>query len=258
MSAGVLDAIVSATRRRVREGAYSPAPKVGPSPQGERFLASLRQPGARIIAEIKAKSPSAGEIVRDCGGKVETLALAYRRGHAAAISVVTEREYFGGDPDWIARAKRISGLPVLMKDFVVEEGQLDFAVSHGADAVLLIASILDESALRRLREGAEGRGMAALVETHSGNEIERAIAAGASIVGVNARDLKDFSVRLEDLVFLAAGIPSPTVRVAESGIRTRLDVETLAAAGYGAFLVGETLLRSDEPEVVLRGLRGDL
>ena len=99
---------------------------------------------------------------------------------------------------------------------------------------------------------------AALVETHSANEIERAIAAGASVVGVNARDLKDFSVRLEDLVFLAAGIPSPTVRVAESGIRTREDVETLAAAGYGAFLVGETLLRSDEPEVVLRGLRGDL
>ncbi len=257
MSAGVLDAIVSATRRRVREGGYSPAAKAGPSPRGDLFLASLREPGTRIIAEIKAKSPSAGEIVRDCGRKVETLALAYRRGHAAAISVVTEREYFGGDPDWIARAKKISGLPVLMKDFVVEEAQLDFAASHGADAVLLIASILDESELRRLREAAEARGLAALVETHSEIEIERAIAAGATIVGVNARNLQSFAVGLEDLVSLAPRIPSPRVRVAESGIRTRGDVETLAAAGYGAFLVGETLLRSHEPEVVLRGLRGE-
>lgn len=257
MSAGVLDAIVSATKRRVREGEYSPAAKAGPAPLGDLFLASLREPGTRIIAEIKAKSPSAGEIVRHCDRKVETLALAYRRGHAAAISVVTEREYFGGHPDWIARAKKISGLPVLMKDFVVEEAQLDFAASHGADAVLLIASILDESGLRRLREGAEGRGMAALVEAHSGDEIERAVSSGAKAIGVNARDLQSFAVRLEDLVSLAARIPSPTVRVAESGIRTRGDVETLAAAGYGAFLVGETLLRSNEPEVVLRGLRGE-
>lgn len=257
MSAGVLDSIVSATRRRVREGGYSPAAKPGPSARGDLFLASLREPGTRIIAEIKAKSPSAGEIVRDCGRKVETLALAYRRGHAAAISVVTEREYFGGDPDWIARAKRISGLPVLMKDFVVEEAQLDFAASHGADAVLLIVSILDDAGLRRLREGAEARGMAALVEAHAVDEIERAISCGAKAVGVNARNLQSFAVRIEDLVSLAGAIPPGCLSVAESGIRTRGDVEAFAAAGYCAFLVGETLLRSREPEVVLRGLRGE-
>src|SRR5262249_19297285 len=112
----VLDSIVEATRRRVLEGGYAAAPAERvPSPQGHRFAASLRGKGARIIAEIKGRSPSAGEILRHCDRKIETLALAYRRGHAAAISVVTEREFFGGDPAWIHRARRISGLPVLMK-----------------------------------------------------------------------------------------------------------------------------------------------
>ena len=257
MSGNLLDSIVSATRLRIREGAYAPAGKAAPAPDGARFRSSLLEPGARIIAEIKAKSPSAGEIVKGCDRKVETLALAYRRGHAAAISVVAEREYFGGDPAWIGRAKRISGLPVLMKDFILEEAQLDFAASHGADAVLLIASLLDPAELVRLRAQASLRGMAALVETHDAGEIRKAVDSGAEIVGVNARDLRTFDVRLGGLADLAETIPADRVRVAESGIRTRADVEALSAAGYRAFLVGETLLRSQEPEVALRALRGE-
>jgi len=259
MSASVLDSIVSATRRRIREGRYSSGAGPGqrPVPDGARFLASLREPGARIIAEIKAKSPSAGVILRNADRKIETMALAYRRGHAAAISVVTEPEFFGGDPSWAARAKRISGLPVLVKDFVLEEVQLDFAASYGADAVLLIASILGEERLRQFREAAAERGMVSLVETHSLQEIAVALASGAEIVGVNARDLRTFDVRLEGAISLASAIPEGCVRVAESGIETRDDVEKLAAAGYKAFLIGETLLRSEEPEVKLRELRGE-
>ena len=258
MTADILESIVAATRRRIREGAYAPESTpadAGPAPDGRRFLASLREPGTRIIAEIKAKSPSAGEVLRNCERKVESISLAYRRGHAAAISVVTETEFFGGHPSWARRARRISGLPVLMKDFIVEESQIDFFASWGADAVLLIASILGPEDLRRFREAAASRGMASLVETHGREEIAAAVASGAEIIGVNARDLRSFAVDLEGPVALAGFIPAGCVKVSESGISSRADVERLAAAGYGAFLVGEALLRSEEPEAALRELQ---
>lgn len=253
---GVLAEIAAAVRRRTAAGDYRPRATAAPAPDGARFEASLREPGARIIAELKRRSPSAGEIEPHLDRKVETLALAYRRGHAAAISVVTERDFFGGDPEWIVRARRISGLPVLMKDFLLAEEQLDFAASYGADAVLLIAALLDDGALARLRSAAQARGLAALVEAHDADEARRAVAAGAAVVGVNARDLRTFEVDREGAAALAASIPEDRVRVAESGIRSRADVERLGAAGFSAFLVGETLLRSEDPEETLRVLRG--
>lgn len=256
MSADILARIADATRAAVAAGRYAPLAAPASAPDGARFAASLREPGTRIIAELKRRSPSAGEISPHLARRVETFALAYRRGHAAAISVVTEREFFGGDPEWIARARRISGLPVLMKDFILEESQIDFAVSAGADAVLLIAALLDDATLFRLRTAAAARGLAALVETHSAGEIRRAAEAGAEIVGVNARDLRTMSVDLEATAALAAAIPQSAIRVAESGISSRAQVEALAAAGFGAFLVGETLLRADDPEETLRSLRG--
>jgi indole-3-glycerol phosphate synthase len=256
VSGGILGEIAASVRARLAAGAYRPAEKRGPAVDGARFSGSLREPGARIVAELKRRSPSAGEICRDLDRKVETLSLAYRRGHAAAISVVTEPEFFGGEAEWIGRAKRISGLPVLMKDFVLAERQLDFAASYGADAVLLIAALLDGSELGRLRSAAEGRGLAAVVEVHDAAEIARAAAAGASIVGVNARDLRSFAVDREGAAELAAAIPAGAVRLAESGIRSRADVERLSASGFTAFLVGETLLRADDPEETLRTLRG--
>jgi indole-3-glycerol phosphate synthase len=256
MSADVLSRIAEATRASIAAGRYGRLPADAPAPDGARFAASLREPGTRIIAELKRRSPSAGEISPHLDRRIETFALAYRRGHAAAISVVTEREFFGGDPGWIARARRISGLPVLMKDFILEESQIDFAVSAGADAILLIVALLDDTSLSRLRAEAAARGLAVLVEAHGREEIRRAAAAGADIVGVNARNLRTMSVDLGASAALAAAIPSPAIRVAESGIERREQIEMLAAAGFQAFLVGETLLRSDDPEETLRSLRG--
>lgn len=256
MTESALDRIAAATRAALAGGRYAPLSGAS-APDGPRFAAALAEPGTAIIAELKRRSPSAGEICPHLDRRVETYALAYRRGHAAAISVVTEREFFGGDPEWIRRARRISGLPVLMKDFVLEERQLDFGASAGADAVLLIAALLDERSLRLLREGAEARGLAALVEAHTADEVRRAVASGASIVGVNARDLRTFSVDLAASAALAREIPPSSLAVAESGIENRQQIEALGRAGFRAFLVGETLLRAEDPEAKLRSLRGD-
>jgi indole-3-glycerol phosphate synthase len=219
-------------------------------------VASLREPGTRVIAEFKARSPSAGEILSNADGKVESFALCYRRGHAAAISVVTEQDNFGGDPGWLPRIRAMSGLPVLMKDFIIAERQLDFATSLGADAVLLIVRALPEKDLARLRAGARERGLAVVVEAHGAVEIRQAAALAPEVLGVNARDLTSFQTDLGSLEAMAKEIPPGPVRLAESGIRTRDDIERLAKAGFEAFLVGETLLRAVDPEDELRGLRG--
>ena len=252
---GVLERILADKRRRLEQ--VPPQPPAGHAgrPDGARFTASLREPGTRVIAEIKHRSPSAGVILPNADGKVETFALAYRRGHAAAISVVTEEDHFGGRPDWLPRARRISGLPVLMKDFILTEGQLDFAVSLGADAVLLIVRALSPEELSALARGARDRGLATVVEAHDADEIEKAAAAAPDVLGVNARDLTSFSTDLGGLEKLAPRIPPGPVKLAESGIGSRADVQRLKTAGYEAFLVGETLLRSDDPEQALRDLK---
>jgi indole-3-glycerol phosphate synthase len=256
VSADVLDRILADVRARLSQGGYAPlASPVSPGPDGKRFVASLREPGVRIVAEIKHRSPSAGEIVPGADGKVESFALAYRRGHAAAISVVTEEDHFGGRPDWITRARRISGLPVLVKDFILAERQLDFAASLGADAVLLIVRALPGAELETLARGARERGLAAVIEAHDAEEIARASGVGPDVLGVNARDLTTFETNLAAMESLAAAIPPGPVRLAESGIATREDVRRLRAAGWEAFLVGETLLRSEDPEETLRELK---
>ena len=256
MSADVLDRILDAKRARLERGEYGvPANADAPAPDGRRFVASLRQPGVRIISEIKQRSPSAGEIVHALDGRIESFALAYRRGHAAAISVVTEEDHFGGRAGWIARARRISGLPVLMKDFLLEERQLDFAAASGADAVLLIVRALAAAELARLVGAARERGLATLVEAHDEDEIALAAKAGPDVLGVNARDLKTFRTDLPAMEKLAAAIPPGPVRLAESGIRTAEDVRRLREAGWEAFLVGETLLKAGDPEETLKGLQ---
>jgi len=254
VSASVLDRILSDKRARLARGDYAPARPAERPSDGARFLASLKEPGARIVAEIKARSPSAGEILPNADGKIESVALAYRRGHAAALSVVVEEDHFGGRAEWLPRARRISGLPALMKDFVVEERQLDFALSLGADAVLLIVKALDDRELALLSRGARERGLATVVEAHDAEEVARAAAVFPDVLGVNARDLGTFATDLTLLEALAARIPEGPVRLAESGIATRSDIAKLQAAGFTAFLVGEALLRSEEPEEVLREL----
>jgi len=255
MTAGVLDQILTDKRKRLDRGEYAPASKPQGSPDRARFLSSLREPGIRVIAEIKRRSPSAGEILPGADGKVETFALAYRRGHAAAISVVTEEDHFGGKPEWIPRVKSFSGLPVLMKDFIVSDRQLDFAASLGADAVLLIVRALADEDLLQLVHGAQARGMAAVAEAHDADEISRAAAAQPDVLGVNARDLGNFTTDLSKLESVAGLIPAGPVRLAESGVTSRDDIARLRAAGFEAFLVGEALLRSEDPEELLRDLR---
>jgi indole-3-glycerol phosphate synthase len=253
---GILDRIVSDKRARIGRGEYSVPPGAAARPDGGRFLASLRETGPRVIAEIKHRSPSAGEILPGAEGKIETLALAYRRGHAAAISVVTEEDHFGGKAEWMARAKRISGLPMLMKDFFLEPLQLDFAAARGADAVLLIARALSAEALAGRARAARERGLATVVEAHNREEIVRAAESGADVIGVNARDLGTFATDLAAVERMGREIRPGPVRLAESGIASHEDVVRLTNAGYGAFLVGEALLRHEDPEQLLRELIG--
>lgn len=218
------------------------------------FRRSIRQPGTRIIAEIKAASPSAGTIKEN--PDVESIAFGYAEGGAAAISVVTEPNFFRGDSGWLLAAYQAGGLPVLMKDFVVDPIQIDMGVAHGADAVLLLASLLDSGQLRDMLDKLESYGCDGLVEVHDEAELERAVMARAPIIGVNNRDLKTFEVSLETAERLAPLIPGEAITVSESGIGAREDVVRLEAAGYDAFLVGETLMRAKDRESVLRGLRG--
>jgi indole-3-glycerol phosphate synthase len=253
---GILEEIVADKRARLARGEYARRKPAGRPSDGAAFLASLREEGTRIVGEIKAKSPSAGDILSGADGRIENYALFYRRGRAAAISVVTEQDHFGGQPEWLPRAKSISGLPVLMKDFFVDERQLDFALDLGADAVLLIVRALTDSELTTLARAARERNLAAVVEVHDATDIVRSGAASPEILGVNARDLATFKVDFAVLETLAGAIPDGPVRLAESGVRTREDIERLSRSGYRAFLVGEALLRAEDPEKDLRTLRG--
>jgi indole-3-glycerol phosphate synthase len=251
----VLDQIVERTRARLRD---EPKPdRRAAEEMAERrtpfaFRAALQREGVNVIAEIKSASPSAGSIVDD--PDVETIARDYARGGAAAISVVTEPEFFRGSRDWIFRAKEAAGLPAIMKDFIVEASQILRAVAAGADAVLLLASLLDAPHLRDFIALLEAYGCDALVEVHDEDELARAIDSGARLIGVNNRDLRDFHVDLGTSERLSALMPPGVLRVAESGIRTRQDVERLRAAGFHAFLVGESLLRQTDRAAAVRAL----
>ena len=253
----ILAEILAARRRRLAAGELAPRGAAALPSDGARLLAALKAGGPRVIAEVKHRSPSAGVILPDPADAFRGVARAYRRAGAAAISVVTEPDFFGGDLAWLPEVKRTSGLPVLMKDFVVDEAQLDLALSLGADAVLLIVAALDGVELGRLHRAARTRGLAVIVEAHDEEEVRRALAAGAEVVGLNARDLRTFAVDLGRVAAMGRLLPASVVRVAESGIHGPADVERLADAGFDAFLVGESLLRSGDPARALRALRGE-
>lgn len=254
----VLDQIVERTRERlrsepmdvddVRRAARDQAARRTPF----AFRAALSRDAVNVIAEIKAASPSAGDIAPN--PDVESIAAEYAGGGAAAISVVTEPDFFRGNADWIARAKKASGLPAVMKDFIVEPSQLMRGIAAGADAVLLLASLLDGRRILEFIGLLEAYGCDALVEVHDEAELERAVAGGARLIGVNNRDLKDFRVDLGTSERLGALMPAGAIRVAESGIRTRADVDRLRAAGFNAFLVGESLLRQEDRAAAVRAL----
>jgi indole-3-glycerol phosphate synthase/phosphoribosylanthranilate isomerase len=261
----VLMQIVAATRARLdrdRPDSVSlavAARKVAADSPPHRFITAIgggavREAGrsGRIIAEVKAASPSAGWIVRD--PDVEAIAASYAAGGASALSVVTEPDFFHGSREWLSRGSAASGLPVIMKDFIVEPVQLLEGIAAGADAILLLASLLDTERLREFLAILADHGRDALVEVHDEVELERAIAAAAPIIGVNNRDLRDFSVSLQTSERLVKMIPESVVRVSESGIRSATDVRRLLDAGFDAFLVGESLLRRDDREAAVREL----
>lgn len=254
----VLDQIVEKTRARLLV-------EQKPDRRAAEEIADRRTPFAfrnaigdasrpRIIAEIKSASPSAGSIVDD--PDIERIAADYRRGGAAAISIVTEPEFFRGSREWVARARAASELPVVMKDFVVDPSQIVRGIAAGADAILLLASLLDVVQLRDYIALLEAYGCDALVEVHDAGELENALSAGAKIVGVNNRNLRDFSVDLGTSERLATAIPEGIVRVAESGIHCAADVRRLRRAGFHAFLVGESLLRQNDRAGAVGALAG--
>lgn len=262
----ILDQIVADTRAELRELALDvrllerEARQSVSGRRAHRFRTAVATaPGSRdvrVIAEIKAASPSAGTIV--VSPDVEGIARAYRDGGAAAISVVVEPRYFKGSREWMARAAEKSGLPVIMKDFVVEPVQIFRGAAAGADAILLLASLHDASGLRELIDVCECLGCDAVVEVHDERELGRAVDARAPIVGVNNRNLRDFSVDLATSERLGALIPPDSIRVAESGIRARGDVERLLDAGFNAFLVGESLLRQRDRTAAVAEFVGGL
>jgi indole-3-glycerol phosphate synthase len=217
------------------------------------LLDALRRDGVNIIAEFKRRSPSKGMIRGDAD--VTGIARSYEAGGAVAMSVLTEEDYFAGSLDDLRTVKATVDLPVLRKDFMFEEYQIYEAAAAGADATLLIvAAINDEtvSSLRRLAE--EELRMDALVEVHTADEMKRAIACGATIIGVNNRDLRTFEVSLETSIALATQAPRESVLISESGLKSSNDLQRLRDAGYRGFLIGETLMRAPKPDEALRQL----
>jgi len=218
------------------------------------FEAALISHQPAIIAEIKKASPSRGSLTSDF--QPASLARIYARGGAAALSVLTDREFFQGSLDDLKTARAAVSVPVLRKDFTIDEFHVIEAAAHGADAILLIAALLSEQEMRRFRELAGSLRMGALVEVHDESELDAALGSGAEIVGVNNRNLHTFEVDLATSLNLVRRIPTGVVKVAESGIHSRADVVRLSDAGFQAFLVGEHLMKSADPAAAIEGLRG--
>jgi indole-3-glycerol phosphate synthase len=216
------------------------------------FAGALRQPGLAIIAEMKQRTPSMGVLAEDY--RPADLARAYTAGGAAAISVLTHMASFGGRPEHVEAVRFATELPILRKDFVTDPYEVGEARAAGADAVLLIVAALDKDHLAELLRVTRSRGLDALVEVHDEHEVETAIHAGASVIGVNNRDLRTFNVDLGLTERLRRVIPSDLVLVAESGIHTGEDARRMREAGADAILVGESLMRADDPAARIREL----
>jgi indole-3-glycerol phosphate synthase len=258
----VLERIVSDVRRNLESSSEPPgleqaALEAAEARRGTGLRSlerALSTPHPSIIAECKKASPSAGVIREDFDPVA--LAGAYEAGGAVAISVVTEPDSFRGNPRWLREVREAVELPVLRKDFIVSRRQLFETAVLGADAVLLIARILDQETLVDLLRTAARLELEVLLEIFADENPARAVASAAPILGVNARDLATFHVRLDRVEAIAADLPTDRIKVAESGIHGPADIGRLAAVGYDAFLVGEHLVRSEDPQASVRELLG--
>lgn len=257
-----LDEIVAATRRRVAE--IKPATDLrqlerqasNHIPRGfRRGLVSSSANGIAVIAELKPASPSRGVIRFDFDPA--TLAEELAGAGAAALSVLTDTEFFQGSLENLRRASASTTLPCLRKDFMVDEFQLLEARANCADAVLLIVAALSPAELKTLARRAGEYDLDVLCEVHDEEELQRALAAGCTLIGVNSRNLRTFQVDLETAIGLANAIPKQALRVAESGIHSGADIARLRAAGYQAFLIGESLMRAKSPGEALQAFRAE-
>jgi len=258
----VLGAIVGAARRSAEERARSAASRAAvergaarAKPVTTALADALRAPGVRVIAECKRRSPSRG-ILRRAYAPAD-IAVGYASAGAAAISVLTEPTFFDGHLDDLAAVRARVDLPLLRKDFIVSEFQVMEARAAGANAVLLIVAALDALELARLIAFASSCDLAALVESHTVDEVQQAVDAGASIVGVNSRDLRTLQVDAAAFDRAAGSWPDDVLAVAESGIRTAADIQRLRLLGYDAFLVGERFMTADDPGAALAGFLAD-
>lgn len=255
----ILDRIVAARRqsiahrkRSLPEAALKFAvEKVAPPLD---FADALSRDGLNVIAELKKASPSRGILRQEYAPA--TLAASLENAGAAALSVLTEEEFFLGSLGDLKQAKKATQIPILRKDFIVDPWQIWEARAAGADSFLLIVAILDHATLRSLCEIGRSLRMEPLVEVHSHEELTLAISAGARIIGVNNRDLRDFRVRVETSLELVEAVPEGCIAVSESGLRTHADLVRLRNAGFDAFLVGEHLMKEADPGEPLRELIG--
>jgi indole-3-glycerol phosphate synthase len=257
----VLDRIVESTRedvrRRSRDVPLSELEGRLAAPREDRpFSEALARPGISVIAEHKRRSPSAGEL--RAGASVTEIVQAYERGGAAAVSVLTEGPHFGGALDDLREARAASGLPILRKDFIVDRYQVFESAAAGADALLLIVAALDgDDELAGLYREAIGLDLDVLVEVHAEEELERALELlDADVIGINNRDLVDFSVDLERTYELLSDVPAGKTVVSESGIHERDQLDDLERVGVDAVLIGERLMRAPDPEAACRELTG--
>lgn len=255
----LLEAIVGATRSRVA-AAIAREPRsvverraMARIPQSAAFVERLSRGGSvNVIAECKRRSPSRG-VLRTAYDPVE-IARGYERAGAAAISVLTEPGFFDGSLAHLAAVRAAVGVPVLRKDFIVDDYQLLEARAAGADAILLIVAALDDRALAALSASARALGLAALVEVHDREECRRALAAGATIIGVNNRNLRTLAVDLDASRQVAEMLPANVIGISESGLRTAADLQAMKALGYRAFLMGERFMIEADPGAALRAL----
>jgi indole-3-glycerol phosphate synthase len=252
-----LDDIVDATRdalkRRQREHPLSELEaQVETGREGRPFAEALSRPGTSLIAEHKRRSPSAGAIRE--GASCSEIVEAYERGGAAAVSILTEEAHFGGSLADLREARAATELPILRKDFTIDPYQLYEAKLAGADAVLLVVGSLDDSTLASLHAEAAQLDLDALVEIHDDEELERALELDCDVIGINNRNLVDFSVDLQRTFDLLADVPAGKVVVSESGIHHRDQIDELEQVGVDAVLVGEALMRAPDPEAAAREL----
>lgn len=218
------------------------------------FPAALDRNGINVIAELKKASPSRGVLREEFDPA--SLATQLEAAGAAALSVLTEEEFFQGSLGHLGKARKPTKIPVLRKDFILDSWQVWEARAADADAYLLIAAVLGDTLLRELIAQGRELGMEPLVEVHTREEVSRAVAAGARVIGVNNRDLRTFDLRLETSFELIEAIPDGCLAVSESGLRSRDDLDRLRAAGFDAFLIGERLMESPDPAAALRELLG--